>query len=166
MLALLLIGQIATEQALNQGFISPSVLRQGNTKIIRQAPGGKLYVYGDFNFHGDRQIGNLVRLQPDGLLDASFSSYQLSEAGSEILDVEVLSNGNVAFIKRAESNGTTLEILDPAGQTIKTIDPNNGSLGAVEPDNAGGFFLAAYGNINQYSSSYNYVKRVAGVGGR
>jgi uncharacterized delta-60 repeat protein len=160
-LALLLIGQIVNAQVYNQGFISPSVLRQGNTRIIRQAPDGKLYVYGDFNFHGDRQIGNLVRLHPDGLLDASFRSYQLNGDGSNIADLEVLSNGNVAFIKIAESNATTLEILRPDGQIIKTIDPKNASLTAVEPDNTGGFFLAEYESVNQYSSSYTYVKRVA-----
>src|SRR5688572_12892674 len=100
--ALLLIGQIVNAQVINQRFIAPAVLRQGYTKIIRQAPGGKLYVYGDFNYHGSTQIGNLVRIQPDGLLDPSFTSYRIHGEGSDILDLEVLSNGNVAFVKRAE----------------------------------------------------------------
>ncbi len=160
----MVIAQFLNGQALNQGFIAPSVYRQGFTKIIRKASEGKLYVYGDFNFHGDRQIGDLVRIHPDGLLDNSFTTYFLP-AGSQILDLEVLSSGNVVIIKQNEFSATVLEVLNPDGNVIKTLNPGDASYRAVEPDGEGGFFLARYGNVDQYSGAYNYVKRIASAVG-
>jgi uncharacterized delta-60 repeat protein len=149
-LALFLLGFVASAQVLNQNFISPVVLRQGETHHVRQASGGKLYVVGDYSQHGDRKIGSLVRLNADGTLDTSFNP-QLPRGYVD--DLEVLTSGKVVVVIIDGFTGdNTMVILNPDGSSHKTFEDSETSALAAAPD--GGFYAAEGTSITRYSSTF------------
>jgi uncharacterized delta-60 repeat protein len=162
-LAMLLFAQSVYAQLNNQGFIPPKLFRQGYTTIIRQAPGGKVYVVGDFNFHGDRYVGQVVRLNPDGLLDPTFNTTQFNLQDHYIQDFEVLSDGKVAIILLDQINNLKrVEIYNADGTPTASMEIESGNA-ALEPDNAGGFYLGANSSVDLYSGTLEFVRRAATV---
>jgi uncharacterized delta-60 repeat protein len=149
-LALFLLAYVASAQILNPGFISPVVLRQGETRLVRQASGGKLYVVGDYSQHGDRKIGSFVRLNADGTLDTSFNP-QLPRG--TVMDLEYLTSGKVVVIVINGFTGdASTVILNPDGSSYMTMEDYEPSAVAAAPD--GGFYAAEGTSITHYSSTF------------
>lgn len=162
-LVMLLFAQSVYAQLNNQGFIPPKLFRQGYTNLVRQAPGGKVYVAGDFDFHGDRQVGKVVRLNADGLLDPTFNTTSFNLQDHYIQDLEVLSDGKVAIILFDQINNLQhVEIYDAAGTRTASMDIDSPNA-SIEPDNAGGLYLGLNTGVDLYTSTLQFVRRAATV---
>jgi uncharacterized delta-60 repeat protein len=140
-------------QVFDPGFKSPLVLRQGYAMQIRPASDGKIYVLGDFDFHGNQAVGDLVRLTSAGFLDTGFN-FETPD-GYEVVEFEVLPNGNIVLLVQGIIVGAReLLLLAPDGHqlgiskeiAVTTIEPL--------PDNS---FLVGdpYGSVWKYTPAFS-----------
>jgi hypothetical protein len=169
-LAILFMSFVQTSaQLLNDKFISPNVFRQGQASVIKATWGDYLYVAGNFDFHGDRQLTNqhIVKLRPDGLLDTSFNPQIPGALSAEIEDMEILTTNNVAFIApEPATSEKRVVILGPTGNWLATVY-EAADITALEPDGQGGFYVGtAAGVIKYYNRNISPQYTVTHVNGR
>ncbi len=139
--AIILIGLMAFSapifaQVLDPGFTSPLVLRQGQTTMIKEAPGGKIYALGDFDYFGTQQVGQVVRLTISGNLDLTFNSNLPKNL--DYTQIDVMPNGNVLVTgHHPVAPIPRLFLLAPDGHTIQELSDVYGPT-AIEalPDNS------------------------------
>lgn len=143
--AMLVLSAALFAQTIDPTFQLPTVLRQGEVKMIRPAPDGKLYVLGDFDYYGTRAVGDLVRLTSTGQHDPTFNAGFPEDM--TVREVEVLSDGRVLVVANSIIVGMPeMYMLDSNGNLLGALSDNDGSIYAatVEPLSDGTYLLGDY----------------------
>jgi uncharacterized delta-60 repeat protein len=156
-IALFFLPHAVLAQQIDPAFSSPVVVRHGETHLIVPAANGKVYVAGDFNLHGNKVTGELVRLTPGGFLDTSFNPD--IPRGILISSLEVLPNGNLLVLADYEiTGGNTIYALAVDGRLIMHMrDLDYPTTVESLPDNR---FLVGtgYGEVHLYSKTFQPIK--------
>ena len=154
---LFLTTQIVFAQHVDPAFNSPVVVSQSVTHLVTPAANGKVYVVGDFNLHGNKVTGELVRLTPGGFLDTSFNP----DIPRDILitGLEVLPNGNMLVLADYEmTGGNTIYALAVDGRRLAHMwELDYPTTVEALPDNR---FLVGtgYGEVHLYSKTFQPIK--------
>lgn len=148
---------MALGQSIDPNFEDPLPIRAAKIEDVHVQPDGKILLGGDIAFYEEQRVHNLIRLNADGSLDASFAFNY--DGAFVIRELEVMSNGNiVALLRKYESarflvyDETILLTISPAGTVLhERTGLLLGNAIAVQPDNK---VLVA---------GYNYLKRYSGT---
>ena len=63
----------ARSQQLDASFHSPVAVRASSINSMAAQPDGKILIGGEIAYHGNKPVNNLIRIAPDGTLDAAFA---------------------------------------------------------------------------------------------
>ncbi len=120
------------------GSLDPSfVLGSGANLVIRTVelqPDGKLLIGGLFTIFNDQTVNRLVRLNPDGSIDDSFTA--TVAFNSQINDLHILPDGKVLVggsftvsssrLVRLNANGSLDAVVPNFNSTVVSVEPGNG----------------------------------------
>ncbi len=120
----------------------------GSITGLTDAPGGGLYVWGNFTSFGGQTVPRLIRLTSDGTLDSSFTA--ALPAGGTISSIAPLADGRVYVggsftVDLAGKTTTNFVRLTATGALDTTFDPNGGVEGsptAIRPLSDGRVYVA------------------------
>jgi hypothetical protein len=106
-IAVLLFSICACEllgQSIDPSFHSPIPLRASVTRAMAIQPDGKILVGGDFSYYANLSVNNLVRLNPDGTLDNTFT-FKHDGFQFQIADIEIQSTGDIVVLAQGYIDG-------------------------------------------------------------
>ncbi|HEY0428326.1 MAG TPA: FG-GAP-like repeat-containing protein [Pyrinomonadaceae bacterium] len=86
------VARINTDGTVDSSF-NPAVSTMGIVRVIKQQANGKILVGGDFEFVNGVRKSSLVRLNPDGSIDASFNSP--ADYFGNVYDIDLLPDGKM-----------------------------------------------------------------------
>lgn len=101
-------------QELDESFEMPIPVKAADISDIKVQEDGKILVGGDIKFFGEKKVHNLIRLNPDGGLDETFSFVPDDEVYVE--KIGLLSSGEIII------GGKDLIKLSPSGQILGRND--------------------------------------------
>lgn len=79
-------------------FHAPTSIRGGYINALVEQPDGKILVGGDIRSYGDTPVSSLIRLNPDGTLDNSFSFP--SPPDYFVYDLDLAASGEILVVLR------------------------------------------------------------------
>lgn len=157
----------AQSQSLVLSFQDPLPVRAAKIEDIQVQPDGKILVGGDISFYENQRVHNLIRLNGDGSLDESFNFNFNFNGNFLVVDLDLMSNGNiVALFRKYESARytiyleTILMVISSTGTVLQQLnDITGGATIAVQPDDkvllAQGNLLKRYSNTLQPENDFN-----------
>lgn len=155
---LILLGFISAQsQSIDTDFQDPLPIRAATIEDIKVQPDRKILIGGDIAFYENQRVHNLIRLNDDGSLDASFN-FNFNNPFL-VVDLDLMSNGNiVALLRKYESNRyiiyleTILMVISSDGTILQQINGlTGGATIAVQPDDK--VLLAEGSSLKRYSST-------------
>jgi hypothetical protein len=163
---LILLGFISAQsQSIDTDFQDPLPIRAATIEDIKVQPDRKILIGGDITFYENQRVHNLIRLNDDGSLDASFN-FNFNNPFL-VVDLDIMSNGNiVALLRKYESTRyiiyleTTLMVISSDGTILQQLNGLTGGITiAVQPDDkvllAEGSSLKRYSNTLQPDNDFN-----------
>ena len=135
----------------------------GFPKLAAITPNQKIVVCGDFSVYGNEPVNQIVRLFPDGSLDAVFqSNIGSGPGGGEIRDIRVDANGNIylagSFVSFNGSPRNGLAKLDSTGQLDSTFSGFSGpsTAGTIYSIELVGSDLMVAGSFSGFNGNPSY----------
>ncbi|NOT47290.1 MAG: hypothetical protein HOP17_06015, partial [Acidobacteria bacterium] len=123
----------------SNGTVDPSfVLGSGANLVIRTVellPDGKILIGGLFTVFNDQAVNKLVRLNPNGSIDSSFSTAVVFS--SQINDLHILPDGKILAGGAFVISSSRLVRLNSDGSLDSAVPGFNSTVISIEPGNNG-----------------------------
>lgn len=152
------IAEINSDGTLNKGFSVGAGFNDQVRAIVVQ-PDGKILIGGSFTTFNDQVVGHIVRLNPDGSLDANFNPGG-SGANNEVDSIALRTDGEIlvagSLLKYNDTAVGSIALLKTDGTLDETFNQNrsgaNGAISDAVFTSDGGILIV--GSMTSYNDAF------------